>query len=153
MLVPNLVRGVDDFIAGRVDVTTFAPGSGKVAEADAAVGIRYITLDTAPAAVAAMQKHFPTSYLAPVNPAPNLPGIRGPIQLMHFYYTVMANADLPADKVKQIAQILADNKDALAQALPLFRDFNAQNMYRKNDVPYHPGALAFYKERGIKESQ
>ena len=153
VLVPNLVRGVDDFIAGRVEITVFAPGSGKVAEADAAVGIRFVPLEDSPAAVAAMQKHFPTSYLSVVNPAGNLPGIRAPIKLMHFYYTIMANADLPAERVKQIVQVLADNKDALAQALPLFRDFDAQQMYRRHDVPYHEGALAFYRERGIKLSE
>jgi uncharacterized protein len=153
VLVPNLIRGADDFIAGRVDVTLFAPGSGKVAEADAAVGIRYIPLDESPAAVAAMQKHFPTSYLAQVNPAPNLAGIRAPIKLMHFYYTIMANADLPPERVKQIVQVLAENKDALAAALPLFREFDSQQMYRKHDVPYHEGALAFYRERGIKQSE
>ena len=34
VLVPNLVRGVDEFMSGRVDITTFAIGSAKVAEAD-----------------------------------------------------------------------------------------------------------------------
>jgi len=154
VLVPNLIRGVDEFIAGRVDVTLFAPGAGKVAEADAAVGgIRYISLDDSPAAVGAMQKLFPTSYMSVVNPAPNLAGIRAPIKLMHFDYTIMANADLAAARVKSILQILADNKEALTQTLPLFRDFNPQRMYHRLKVPYHEGAVAFYRERGIKESE
>jgi uncharacterized protein len=154
VLVPNLVRGVDEFIAGRVDVTLFAPGAGKVAEADAAVGgIRYIPLDDSPAAVAAMRKLFPTSYMSTVNPAPSLAGIRNPVKLMHFDYTMMANADLPPARVKTVVQILADNKEALSQTLPLFRDFNPQRMYHKVNVPYHPGALDFYRERGIKESE
>ncbi len=47
VLVPNLIRGVDELIAGRVDVTTFAVGSAKVAEADAALGgVRYLPLNT-----------------------------------------------------------------------------------------------------------
>lgn len=154
VMVPNLIRGVDEFIAGRVDVTLFAPGAGKVAEADAATGgIRFIALDDTPAAVAAMQKLFPTSYMSVVNPAPNLAGIRAPTKLMHFDYTMTANADLPAARVKSIVQIIADNKEALSQTLPLFRDFNPQRMYLKVNVPYHPGALDFYRERGIKETQ
>ncbi len=154
VLVPNLVRGVDEFIAGRVDVTLFAPGSGKVAEADAATGgIRFIPLENTPAAIAGMQKLFPTSYLSVVNPAPNLAGIRTPTTFMHFDYTIMANADLPAARVKSIVQIIADNKEALSQTLPLFRDFNPQRMHHKVNVPYHDGALAFYRERGIKEGE
>ena len=35
VLVPNLVRGVDELMSGRVDITTFAIGSAKVSEADA----------------------------------------------------------------------------------------------------------------------
>ena len=48
VMVPNLVRGVDELVSGRADITTFALGSGKVSEADAAVGIRFITLPNTP---------------------------------------------------------------------------------------------------------
>ncbi|MGH6783665.1 MAG: TAXI family TRAP transporter solute-binding subunit, partial [Sphingomicrobium sp.] len=42
VMVPNIVRGVDELIAGRVDIAVFALGAAKVAEAEAAVGgIRY----------------------------------------------------------------------------------------------------------------
>lgn len=152
VMVPNLIRGVDEFIAGRVDVTLFAPGAGKVAEADAAVGgIRFIPLEDTPAAAAAMRKLFPTSYMSIVNPAPNLAGVRTQIRLMHFDYTMMANADIPPARVKSIVQVIADNKEALVQALPLFRDFDPKRMYMNVNVPYHPGAVEFYRERGMKE--
>src|SRR6266487_1244040 len=43
--VPAVNEGVDALVQGRADVTTHAIGSAKVKEADAAVGIRYISLD------------------------------------------------------------------------------------------------------------
>ena len=38
VMVPNLVRGVDEFVSGNADAAFFAMGQAKVAEADAAVG-------------------------------------------------------------------------------------------------------------------
>lgn len=153
VLVPNLVRGVDEFVAGRVDITTFAIGSAKVAEADAAVsGIRFVNIENTPKGLEAFKKEFPTAYLDKVNPAPNFAGVKEPITTMYYDYTIFASADMPAEKVKNIVKILAENKDALAKAHPLFRGMVVDRMYNNIKVPYHDGAIAYFKEKGIKES-
>jgi TRAP transporter TAXI family solute receptor len=152
VLVPNLVRGVDEFMAGRVDITTFAVGSAKVAEADASVGgIRYISLEATPAALVAMKKEFPTAYFDTVQPAPNLAGIKEPTTVMFYDYTIFANADMPAERVKQITKIIAENKDALGAANINFKELKAERMFTKIDVPYHDGAAAYYREKGITQ--
>jgi TRAP transporter TAXI family solute receptor len=154
VLVPNLVRGVDEFMGGRVDITTFALGSAKVAEADASVGgIRFINIENTPKGLAAFKKEFPTAYLEKVDPAPNLPGVKEPITTMFYDYTIFASADMPADKVKNILKVLAENKDALAAANPLFRGLETARLYNDIKVPYHDGAIAYFKEKGIKETQ
>ncbi len=153
VLVPNLVRGVDDLIAGRVDATTFAIGGPKPAEADAAVGIRWLPLEETPEAVAGLQKHFRTAYMVKVQPAPNLAGVREPITTMAYDYTLFANADLPAARIKQITQLVAENKDMLATGQPLFRQMAQERLFTKVDVPYHDGAVAYFREKGIKEGQ
>jgi TRAP transporter TAXI family solute receptor len=154
VLVPNLIRGVDEFIAGRVDVTTFAIGGAKVAEADAAVGgIRYLDLDPSPEAVQRMQKVFRTSYMDKVSPAPNLPGVRETINTMHYDYTVFANADVPPERVKTIARVIAEQKPALAQSAPQFQGLKVERLYTNVDVPFHPGAVAYFEEKGIKPSK
>lgn len=154
VMVPNLVRGVDEFMAGRVDVTTFALGSGKVAEADASVGgIRFLPMEDSPTTLAALKKEFPTAYLAKVTPAPNLAGIKEPIVTMFYDYTVFASADVPAERVKTVTRIIAENKDLLSQSQPLFRDMNVQRMYNDINVPYHEGALSYFREKGINETK
>jgi TRAP transporter TAXI family solute receptor len=153
VLVPNLIRGVDELISGRADVSTFAIGTAKVAEADAAVGIRYLPLDDGPTAVAAMQKWFPVAYMGKVEPAPHLPGVRAPIATMHYDYTIFANAELAAERVKTITRAIAENKDTLAQSLPAFRDMSPERLYNRIKVPFHDGAIAYYREKGIQESQ
>jgi uncharacterized protein len=154
VLVPNLIRGVDDFMAGRVDTTTFALGSAKVAEADAAVGgIRFVSLENNPTSLAALKKEFPTAYLDKVEPAANLAGVREPIVTMFYDYTIFANADVPAERVKNILRIVAENKDILVPAQPLFKDMQSARLYSHIDVPYHDGAIAYFREKGIAEKK
>jgi uncharacterized protein len=152
VMVPNLIRGIDELIAGRVDVSFFALGQAKVAEADAAVGIRFLPVDESPAALEAMQKVVRVGYVAKVNPAPHLQGVREPIAVAHYDYVAFANKDLASDKVKAVTRILAERHDAMAQTLPLFRQLKPERMYSKQlQVPYHPGAIAYFDEKGIKE--
>lgn len=153
VMVPNLIRGVDEFVAGRVDVTTFALGQAKVAEADASVGIRFLSIPDGEKQLAALKKEFPTAYISTANPAPNFAGVKGPIKTMFYDYTIFASADMPAEKVKTIVKILAENKDALAQAHPLFRSMEVGRFYNDIKVPYHDGALAYFKEAGVKETK
>jgi len=152
VLVPNLIRGMDELIAGRVEVSFFALGQAKVAEADAAVGIRFLPMDDSPAAVDAMLKVVQVGYVGKIAPAPNLPGVRDTIPVAHYDYVAFANKDVPAERIKTITKVIAEQKDAMAQSLPLFRRFNPERMYSsKLKVPYHDGAIAYFREKGIKE--
>jgi TRAP transporter TAXI family solute receptor len=149
VMVPNVIRGVDELVSGRVDITVFAIGGAKVSEADAAVGIRFIPLEDSPQSLAALKKEFPTGYLAKVEPAPQLAGVKEPMTALYYDYTVFANADLPNARVKQITQLIAENKAALAAGRPSFRDLEPTRMYTDTGVPFHPGAIEYYKEKGI----
>lgn len=152
VLVPNLIRGMDELIAGRVEVSFFALGQAKVAEADASVGIRFLPMDDSPAAVDAMLKVVQVGYVGKIAPAPNLAGVRDTIPVAHYDYVAFANKDVPAERIKAVTKVIAEQKDAMAQSLPLFRRFNPERMYSsKLTVPYHDGAIAYFKEKGIKE--
>jgi TRAP transporter TAXI family solute receptor len=153
VLVPGVIQGVDNLVAGRVDITIFAVGGPKVAEADASVGVRFIPLEDSPASLAALRKEFPTAYLGKVSPAPNLAGIKETMTLMFYDYTIFANADMPADRVKTLTRLIAENKAALAQGQASFRDLDPARMYTDVKVPYHPGAIAYYKEKGVAEKK
>jgi TRAP transporter TAXI family solute receptor len=152
VLVPNLIRGMDELIAGRVEVSFFALGQAKVAEADASVGIRFLPMDDSPAAVDAMLKVVQVGYVDKIAPAPNLPGVKEPIPVAHYDYIAFANKDVPAERIKTLTKVIAEQKNALSQSLALFRRFNPERMYSsKLQVPYHDGAIAYFREKGIKE--
>jgi len=152
VLVPNLVRGVDDFMAGRVEISTFAIGSAKVSEADASVGgLRYVGLGNTPEALAALKKVFRTGYIDKVEPAPTRPGVREPLFTLHYDYTVFGNADVPNDRIKLVTRLITENKEALGQGQPMFREMALERLFTHIDVPFHAGAVAYYGEKNIKE--
>lgn len=154
VLVPNIVRGVDEFVSGNVDLGYFAIGTAKVAEADASVGgIRFLPMETDPASIAAMKKIVPTAYIGTVQPAPNLPGIIGPTKLMFYDYVMFANASMSDKQAYEIAKTLSEQHGALAANLAQFKGMDVARMYRRLPVPYHPGALRYYKEHGVKETE
>jgi TRAP-type uncharacterized transport system substrate-binding protein len=60
---------------------------------------------------------------------------------------------VPAERVKTVARVIAENKDALAQSQPLFKDLKAERMYGDINVPYHDGAVAYFREKGIAQAK
>jgi len=153
IMVPNLVRGVDELIGGRADITTFALGSGKVSEADAAVGIRYVTLPNTPEALKGLKSEFRTAYLAKAEPSPRFAGVKEPIYIMQYDYTVFASDKVKPEMIKKITDILANQKSALAAAHPLFSGMDLARLYNDIEVPYHDGAKAYFADKGIKETK
>ena len=71
VLVPNVVRSADEFIAGNADMFSFAFGGPKVKEADATVGgIRALEIDEG--GMPAAKKIMPWAYLDADRPGPDL---------------------------------------------------------------------------------
>ena len=65
--------------------------------------------------------------------------------------TVPENDPLTRTEQKQIIdQAIAENKDALKESFGAFGNANAEQMAPANEVPYHPGALKYFAEAGIK---
>ncbi len=70
VLIPNVIRGADDFASGAADMFFFAFGAPKVREVDATVGgIR--ALEIPESGMAAAKKILPEGYLSPAAPMPS----------------------------------------------------------------------------------
>jgi hypothetical protein len=149
VLVPNVLRGADEVVAGRADATVFALGAGKVAEVNATVGIRFLQLDDSPEAVARMQKVLPESYIITVQPSGALAGIVGPTRTMAYDYVLLAGKHVKDDMVAQVVETLASNKAALVENFGAFAGFDPAKMAKRLPVEYHPGAIAAYTKRGL----
>jgi TRAP transporter TAXI family solute receptor len=155
VLTPNIKRSADDFIAGKTDVLFFTVGSAAVKQAAASVGgLRALQIDDSPQAVARMGKVLPGSFVTLVKPAPNLDGISKPTKLIAFDMAFFTNKNEPDDVVYTVTKALHDNKPALVAIFKPFGLFQPDHMAKViRDVPFHPGALKYYKESGIAPKQ
>jgi TRAP transporter TAXI family solute receptor len=146
----NLLRAADDFKSGRLDATVFAVGAPKMAEVDAAVGIRFLNLDHSEQAKKAMAAIRPEYTVAPQDPLPHLNGVIGKTNLMQYAMTVAVSADADEAMVYKVVKALHQNKAALVAAHPSFGAMTPGDLaVQQPDVSYHPGAVRYFKEAGI----
>jgi len=149
-LVPNVVRGADDFAEGKADAGFFAIGAGKVQEVDKSVGgIRFLPLSDEPKAVERMKKIFQYAYISEAKPGPSYAGILEPTKLMAYDYVVLAGTHVKDDIAYRVAKTLNEQKAKLVQSLRAFEAFDVQKMYKPMPASFHSGALRFYKEKGL----
>jgi uncharacterized protein len=150
VLVPNVVRGADDFIEGKIDGGFFALGAGKVSEVDKTVGgIRYLPVSDNPRALASMKKLMPYAYVKLVNPSPAFVGLDGPTKLMAYDYLVAVGAHVKDETVYRIAKAMYENKAKLAESLRAFNNWDPATINKKMPALFHPGSQKFFKEKGI----
>ncbi len=154
VLVPNVIRGADDFIDGKIDAGFFALGAAKVSEVDKTVGgIRYLPLPDDPKSVAAMKNVMPYAYIKLVNPSPAFVGLDGPTKLMAYDYLVAVGAHVKDDVVYRIAKAMYENKAKLAESLKAFNGWDPATIHKNMPASYHPGSEKFFKEKGIGGTQ
>jgi len=150
VLVPNVVRGADDFAEGKIDGGFFALGAAKVAEVDKTVGgIRYLPVADDPKALAAMRKLMPYAYVTLVNPSPAFAGLAGPTKLMAYDYLVAVGAHVKDDTVRGIAKAMYENKPKLTESLRAFGNWDPATISKQMPAAFHPGSQKFFKEKGI----
>ena len=148
VLVPNVVRSADDFISGAADMFYFAFGAPKVREVDATVGgIRVLDMDEK--GMPAARKIMPWGYLTPVTPGPIFIGVEKPMKVYSFDNVLLTHAKVPDDIIYKILDTLEKNKSELVAVQPVLREFSAEAGYKQYGVPYHPGALKYFKERNL----
>lgn len=151
VLVPTVVRGVDDFMAGRNDAFFIALGAAKVTEADAAVGgVKAVALPDTPETRASFKKNFPPAYIHIFEPKRGLTGILKPTPVMTYDCVMVVNANVPDDVVYKMTKALYENADEITKGSPTLAAFSRATMAKVTDpLQYHPGAIKFYKEKGL----
>jgi TRAP-type uncharacterized transport system substrate-binding protein len=89
-----------------------------------------------------------------VKPAPGIDGIHEPTPLIANDMDVFTNKSVSEVAVYKMVKALHDNKPMLAGIFKPFRLFDPSHMATPiKGVPFHPGALKYYKEIGIAPKQ
>jgi TRAP transporter TAXI family solute receptor len=149
VLIPNVIRGADDFTSGAADMFFFAFGAPKVREVDATVGgIR--ALEIPESGMAAAKKLLPEGYLTPAVPNGFFIGVDHPMGVYTWDNMIFTSAKVPDDVIYKAIETMEKNKADLVAVQPALREFSAAGLYKQYDIPYHPGALKYFKEHNIQ---
>jgi TRAP transporter TAXI family solute receptor len=149
VLVPNVMRSADDFVAGASDMYMFAFGAPKVREVDATVGgTRFLEIDDKPG-LAAARKISPFGYLSDIAPGPIFIGVEKPMKTYTIDNILFTHAKIPDNVVYKMIETMENSKTDMIAVAPNLREFAAANLYKDYKFPFHPGALKYFKDKNI----
>jgi TRAP-type uncharacterized transport system substrate-binding protein len=127
----------------------FAFGAAKVREVDATVGgIR--VLEIPESGMAAAKKILPEGYLSKAVPNGFFVGVDHPMGVYTWDNMIFTNTKVSDDVVYKLIDTLEKNKTDLIAVQPALREFSAAALYKSYDIPYHPGALKYFKEHNLQ---
>lgn len=148
----GLVQHWRAFMAGKLDMAIAAAGSGFVKQMNAKIkgGIRHISFDKSPAALARMQKWFPKSEWQVVQPQKGLTGVIEPTNFVSYDFLLWTHKGLSNDVAYKVAKVMHTRAKQLKEGGPLWRSYEAnKRMAKDQGYAYHPGAIKYYKEVGL----
>lgn len=74
----------------------------------------------------------------------------GPVYFWTFPFMMAVNNDMPEDEAYRITKIFWENIKAVNEASPALSLISIDSALDSLSAPIHPGALRYYKEKGIK---
>jgi TRAP transporter TAXI family solute receptor len=153
VLVPNVVRSADDFVAGNADMFFFAFGAAKIREVDVSVGgIRVLEID--PAGMPAARKIMPWGYLTDAAPGPVFTGVDKPMKIYSFDNILITHAGVPDEFIYKMLATMEKYKEEMMVVQPVLREFTGPFAYKEyGGVPYHSGAVKYFKEKGLSPTK
>ncbi len=147
----NVVRAADDFKSGKLDTFYFAVGAPKVAEVAASVGgVRILPLGDRATADKAMKTIRQEYYVTTANPAPHIVGFDKQTDVLTIDFIVGVGNHVKDEIVYEFVKAVHANKAGLVEGHPNFNAFVPDQAGKvQPSLPHHPGALKFFKEKGI----
>ena len=147
----SLFSGVDLLGEGKVEAATISVGTGQGQQANVKLasrgGVRFINMDVLAEAVARIRKVLPARPIV-VEPAAYAVGIHRPDDghgLQYFLHDQRQDARRRRLQHRQDAPGEQGRSGQGAAGVP---GFDPKAMTEEIDVPWHPGAIKFYKEIG-----
>ncbi|SMX42385.1 TAXI family TRAP transporter solute-binding subunit [Actibacterium lipolyticum] len=152
--VASFVAGINALGDGLVDVSLVSlnAGAGKQAEVklQGRGGLQYVSLDTSDAAVAAFKEYLPAGSIVSLPQNDKIPGLQKAANLISIPWVMLTHVDADEELVYEMTKAIAENNAALKESFGAFGRAKLEAMAPANEVPYHPGAVRYFDEAGIK---
>jgi TRAP transporter TAXI family solute receptor len=146
--VPGLNEGIDALVQRRADVSLFALNGAKVREADAAVGVRHISLDCSAQGEQRLRAATPGYYTKRVK-AGEAAAVVEDICVIANDIHIVTSKLAPDATVEALLKSTWEHSDRLLTLHPIFREWARARMAAPEaTIPYHPAAVRFYREHG-----
>lgn len=145
----SVVEGTKLIIDGRSDASGLALGTGIIEELNAKRGARYLFLNPEKDAVERTKKFFP-GYLLKVAPGPANTGVEKEGYVWAFDIYLIVGEKVPDETVYNVTKALWENYKDFENVHTSLKDWTPDRFVSKEAlVPYHAGAIKFYKEKGV----
>jgi uncharacterized protein len=151
--VPAVNDGVDALVQGRADATQHALNSAKVKEADAGIGVRHVSDDCSPEGEKRLRAAVP-GYYPRVIKAGTATGVAEDTCMIAYDTYLSAGKNVPDHVVEAALKAIWENVDQLGPIHPMLREWTRERAVDAAvTIPYHPGAIRFYKERAVWKAE
>jgi len=146
--VPSVVPSVKSLL-GRAEVAPCAaPGMGVIKEVNLSTPLKFLSIDPSPEGVARARKVFP-GVRAVKLPAGSTDGIVEDTWVLGYDFYLITHAKQNDASVYETVKAIWGNLPELVKTNPQFRTWQQKRMAESDvTLPYHPGAIKFYKEVG-----
>ena len=137
-----------DLLAGRLDAFLTLVGAPvpAIQEADAKQPVTFISLS--PEQIEAIRKAMPELSPSKIA-AGTYRSLDKDYVTIGVYNFAIGRADLPDDLVYQLVKAVFENQPRLVKAYSGASDTLPQNVVKDTFLPFHPGAVRYYREIGI----
>ena len=134
----------------KIDAFTFVAGHPNAIFQEAATTCASSIASVTGPAVDKLVKEHPFYAKANV-PGKMYKGTDNPQPTFGVMATVVASADLPEQTAYVITKAVFDNFDDFRKLHPAVANITKEQMLSGNTVPFHPGALKYFKEKGLMQ--
>lgn len=147
--VPAVNDGFDALKDRRVEAAIHALGSAKVREVDAAIGVRAISICDDAKAKQRLSEAVP-GYYASRWKAGSTAGVTEDVSAVSYDVYLTTHKAMSNKVVYEAAKALWNGQKTLFSKHPILKRWK-NDRFASTDVtlPYHPGAIEFYKEKGV----
>ncbi len=149
--VSDLQAGAQAFMEGRTDAGWHSVGSPAVQEANARIGggVKWISLMSTPEAAKKMAEIYPGSYQSVLKPGSAMGVVKDTTVMTNDVYLV-SSKDFSDEAAYATVKALWDYNQELGAAYPALKEWQRERMVsEKVFIPYHSGAIKFFKEKGV----
>lgn len=148
--VAGVAEGLELFMDGRVDAAFASIGMGKVKEAAAKFGgICWVSVcgSEDDAAARFIRKNLPAMDVVFIK-AGSAPEVNHDFWFLESPITLGTHKGFSDEAAYQITKALWEHQDELAPIHPMLKGWGKSMVSEKAVIPYHSGAIRFYKEVG-----